>query len=467
MAGLRWWDGSAWQVLLGGPPTYAFIGPDAPLDPPDGMLWVQPVNPIVDLMSPLVLTEPSVWTWAGFGYGYPGLDFVADLDGMRVNWNPAPAQNPTAGQLGCASISGEAFVGHQMLAQMSVIVPSGSADVRLTHAFTSSSAWVTEKDTEVTISLPFVWTAGMNKYIGPESIPAPPGGHVIVTDIHLYDLTSSPPSPLRVWSATYNLWLPINDGLVQRAGDRMIGSLRFDTVDAETGQPTVTGLPTPVDDSDAVPLGFLNSVIEGLPDPGTGTGGGATMVVDDTAPLDPDVGQEWWDTATIYQEPFIVVVDGEQVAVATLGPTSWSQPAWDKVSIEIPCDGVLEVTHRVFGRHTTAGALIASRMDVESVDGLTCTPLGSPGMNQGRAVQAIASNVQNHSLVGFYTFTLTGVQPGASMLMAWYLYQAVAGGTFYTPYATIKFTPYISDRVTTVVMGSGSTAGVVIPPQPA
>lgn len=455
MAGLRWWDGSAWQVLLGGPPTYAFIGPDAPLDPPDGMLWVQPVNPIVDLMSPLVLTEPEVWTWAGFGYGYPGLDFVANLDGMRVGWNPAPAQNPTAGQLGCASISGETFVGHQMLAQMSVIVPAGMPNVRLTHAFTSSSDWITEKDTEATISLPFVWTAGMNKNIGPESAPAPSGGHVIVTDIHLFDLTSSPPSPMRVWSATYNLWLPINDGLVQRAGDRMVGSLRFDTVDAETGQPTVTGLPTPVDDTDAVPLGFLNAVIESLPDPGTGTGGGATMVVNDTAPVDPEVGQEWWDTSTVYQEPFTVIVDGNGITNFTVAAVTWSQPAWDKVRLEIPCDGTLEIQHRVFARHATAGILLAERFDVESVNSLTITPEvgGSTNQSQGRVVQAIAANAQYQNAVGFCQYEVTGVVDGASLLLSWYVYCGAANGIFNSPYAIVKFTPYVSNRVTRVQVG--------------
>jgi hypothetical protein len=340
MAGLRYWDGTQWQTLLGGPPTYAFIGSTAPTSPKNGMIWVQPIDPIVDLFSPDVLTEPDAWAWVGFGYQWPGLSFIPEAQGMRLNWNPAPAQPGNGHQLGAAPFTGTAYANHQLLAQATVVVSLGSPDVRLAQAFTKSTDWITEKDTEVTVTMPIIWQDGMNKFIGIESQTNPgPGTSVLVKDIHLYDLTSSPPSPMRVWSEALNLWLPINDGLVQRAGDRMVGSLRFDTIDSAFGQPTVTGLPTPIDLTDAVPLGFLNDVIDNLPDPGTGTG---ALIVSETDPGDPGVLGAGWINPTVeqtYPEAFEYGWPGGVISVPPNVHDSLT--AWSKCRWVAPASGVL------------------------------------------------------------------------------------------------------------------------------
>lgn len=343
MAGLRYWDGTQWQTLLGGPPTYAYIGSTAPTSPKNGMIWVQPIDPIVDLFSPDVLTEPDAWAWVGFGYQWPGLSFIPEAQGMRLNWNPAPAQPGNGHQLGAAPFTGTAYKDHQLLAQATVVVSLGSPDVRLAQAFTKSTDWITEKDTEITVTMPILWQDGMNKFIGIESQTNPgPGTSVLVKDIHLYDLTSSPPSPMRVWSEALNLWLPINDGLVQRAGDRMVGSLRFDTIDSAFGQPTVTGLPTPIDLTDAVPLGFLNDVIDNLPDPGTGTG---AFIVSDVDPGDPGVvGAGWINPNVIATYPEVFVFgwpsNGTALPVGN-GGTYFAPAAWAKAQYTPPADGIL------------------------------------------------------------------------------------------------------------------------------
>jgi hypothetical protein len=371
---------------------YAVISPQPPPNPRSGTVWVQPINPIVDLTSPDALTDDTFWSWAGFGYGYPGLSFTPEAGGMRVNWNPAPAQAPDHGQMACAPFTGNIYEGHQLLVQMTVNVPAGSPDIRLTHAFTSSSRWVTEKDQDITVSLPILWSPSMNRLIGPESAAPAGAGSVLVKDIHVYDLTTSPPSPMRVWDPNEQVWLPINDGLVQRAGDRMVGDLRFDTVDAANKQPTVTGLPTPTDDTDAVPLNFLQDAlaaldrlfvsvdgddvhgslvfqpdpskaqqptVTGLPDPvddtdavplgflntmlaGIGGGGGANVIVAGSAPPGVHaVGQLWLDPTVepTYAESFEYGWPGGVVPVAANvhdSLTTWSKCRWIA-----PADGVL------------------------------------------------------------------------------------------------------------------------------
>ncbi|MGV0949369.1 MAG: hypothetical protein ACOYB3_01765 [Azonexus sp.] len=395
MAGLRYWDGIQWQPFQITAAGYAVVSHNPPPSPRDGTVWVQPIDPIVDLLSPDALTEESFWSWAGFGYGYPGLSFTAEGGGMRLAWNPAPAQAPAAGQLGVAPFTGNIYDDHQLLVQMTVNVPAGSPDVRLTHAFTSSGPWITAKDQDVTVSLPILWASSMPRIIGPESTPAPAGGSVLVKDIHVYDLTVSPPSPLRVWSTTLGVWLPINDGLVQRAGDRMVGDLRFDTIDSANEQPTVTGLPTPTDSTDAVPFGFLTdsldalgpkyvstqgdtingplnfvqdpgdpvpATVTGLPDPvddtdavplaylmdllasiGTGGGGGSTgLIVSTTTPTGAHVtGQAWINPSVPITYPeFFEFLWGTTVAYAQ--NVNNSLILWSKCRWVAPADGVLK-----------------------------------------------------------------------------------------------------------------------------
>jgi len=460
MAGLRYWDGSAWQVMLGGPPTYAYVGSSAPSDPPDGMLWVQPVDPIVDLASPILLTDTSVWSWAGFGYGYPGGTIAPVINGMQLDWNPTPDQNPTAGQLGCANITGETFDGHQMLAQMSVIVPAGMPDVRLTHAFTSSSAWITEKDTEATITLPFIWTPGMNKLFGPESTPAPPGGHVIVTDLHLFDLTSSPPSLMRVWSQTYGIWLPINDGLVQRAGDRMVGSLRFDTIDAETGQPTVTGLPTPVDITDAVPLGYLEGVIGALPDPGQG--GVGLVIVDDTEPLDPETGLQWLDTSRPDVAAFTVAVKGSTSTATADGPSGvWTNnTTWPTWTLDIPCNGVLTVNSTILMRATDASTAIAARVNPRSWSGCEVTEITNGGYGIGRISDDTAVDNTPASAPTVSVFIITGIPDDSSgqIELGWLMWSSGSQGSgqYVYSFSMCDFVPYGNERMSVLDLNAGS-----------
>lgn len=458
MAGLRWWDGSQWQTLLGGPPTYAYIGTNAPLNPPNGMIWVQPIDPIVDLFAPETITEPDAWQWAGFGYQFPGLSFVPEAQGMRLNWNPAPAQPGNGHQLGSAPFTGEAFDGHQLLAQATVVVGLGSPDVRLSQAFTASTAWITEKDVEVTVTLPILWQTGMVKNIGIESQTNPgPGTSVLVKDIHLFDLTSSPPSPMRVWSETLNLWLPINDGLVQRAGDRMVGSLRFDTIDSAFGQPTVTGLPTPFDLSDAVPYGFLIDALNSLPQPPTDPTSGL-VVISDTEPVDPAVGLPWWDTSKPDVWPHTVVVSGPGgAAVPAVGNGVWAAVAsWPKWQMEIPCNGLLKITSSMLVK-PPASATAASKVLYTGSDGCTVTDISRDvqSLDIGRVSVGSTVSVSDTSSVAHTLYSITDIPPGgsASIILAWFIYSSIAtGSSFRLPSAICEFIPYGDERVVFIDM---------------
>jgi hypothetical protein len=445
-------------VLLGGPPQNAVISSTAPTNPPNGLVWVEPINPIVDLFSPDTMTDASLWQWAGFGYGFPGLLISEVPEGIQADWNPAPGQAPGAGQLACAPLLAQPFVGHQMLAQMTVRVPTGSPDVRLTHAFTSSSAWVTEKDEDVTVAMNFIWTGGPLLF-GPESTPAPAGGGVLVKSIHLYDLTSSPPSPMRVWDEAVQLWLPINDGLVQRAGDRMVGDLRFDTIDAASGQPTVTGLPTPVDATDAVPLGFLEAVISSLPDPGTG--GGSLVVVDDIAPDSPATGLQWLDTARPDVAPFTVAVKGSSTVANAPVAGTWADAAtWPTWAVNLPCNGLLVIDSTIQMRCTVASTVIAARVDMKQatdcqVIELTSQSLGIARLSDDTALDGYTTSEATQSV-----FVIQGIpDDGTGQIeLGWSLWTsgAINTGQFVNGFSVCQFIPYGEQRIQILDLDAGS-----------
>jgi hypothetical protein len=209
----------AWELFVAQPPapttpsTRVTVSDTRPTGNNEGDWWIDPPDGLPNLLFSDAITNTARWAWAGFGYALPGLQVVAEADGMRLPWNPAPTTSPGATMF-CFTDAGSngnpLLADRQYLATAVVNVPAGSPDVRLTRGFTQSGQYTSVKDQDVTLTLLVSGTGGNG--FGIESTLAPPGGSVLVKSISLVDVTNDPPRWWLNGGGVDNNWIGLPPG---------------------------------------------------------------------------------------------------------------------------------------------------------------------------------------------------------------------------------------------------------------
>jgi hypothetical protein len=85
--------------------------------------------------------------------------------------------------------------------------------------------------------------------------------------------------------------------------------------------------------------------------------------------------------------------------------------------------------------------------------GVALTEMDPLNQGQARYAQEVAGTTQTTGINAREVWQVTNVQDGATITFGHYGYNQTANQAFFAfPFATIKFTPYVADRVTKIVM---------------
>lgn len=184
-----------------------------------------------------LLTNPARWSWAGFGYAYPGGNITPEGQGMRVNWSTSPAQ-PGNGVQAAAFFMDEAplIPGHRIKVKVVVNVPEGSPDVGLVNLFTQDGDIVAVKGRDMELVMFLTWETGRNAGIGIRAVPGGAAGSVLIKRVNIVDVSSSAGE-----------WYPIG------------GTVLPPPPPVDTTAPTTPGTPTDVITGSSVALSWTAS----------------------------------------------------------------------------------------------------------------------------------------------------------------------------------------------------------------
>lgn len=191
------------------------------------------------------------------------------------------------------------------------------------------------------------------------------------------------------------------------------------------------------------------------------TPGPAAVIFSDTAPQNPLVGMQWWDTSKPDVAPFAVYVKSPTNTV-TVGATSWTSSGWPSWTIDLPCDGLLKVTTSVLAK-PGQGVTAACKAAVKSVAGCTVADLAAtptPSYDIGRVSSPAGTGtalVSDSSSVATAVFAVTGVPDDSTgtVELEWQVYSSGAAGCQYRlASALCEFVPYANERTIVLDMGA-------------
>lgn len=176
--------------------------------------------------------------------------------------------------------------------------------------------------------------------------------------------------------------------------------------------------------------------------------------VTETEPATPETGELWFKPSRDFLPFYVAYTPNISVSATVTADSTWrdlSGPgAWETVSIDIPCNGLLRVRFEVLLKGTSAGTLLAYRPLVLAAQNVTATRLvGSQDNGQARWINA-GTTATEHLAVGFTDFELTGVPAdGGNLEFKHQLYVATGGtgsGARY-PRWFLEFIPYGNERL--------------------
>lgn len=175
--------------------------------------------------------------------------------------------------------------------------------------------------------------------------------------------------------------------------------------------------------------------------------------IQDTAPVGTkNIGDLWRNSSKPDVNDFIVFYTPTTLntGAAVTADSTYREIAWETLSLDIPCDGVLEIDFNALFKNTVAGEILQYRPDIKNASNLTATKLGVNGLDLGsvRYVNAGTTGSEpNHWGKAFWKLSSVGSDGGNIELMHTLYLTAGSSATVRWPRWVIKFTPYLNTRI--------------------